>query len=67
MTNGANNSNRLDRIEIALEGLISGLQETKAGLEETRAISNSNSRAIQAIIEQQSVSKNGLEETKAIA
>jgi DNA-binding FrmR family transcriptional regulator len=67
MTNGANNSNRLDRIEIALEGLISGLQETKAGLEETRAIANSNSRAIQAMIEQQSESKNELAETRAIA
>jgi DNA-binding FrmR family transcriptional regulator len=50
-----------------LERLISGLQETKAGLEETRAIANSNSRTIQAMIEQQSESKNELKETRAIA
>lgn len=60
MTNGANNGDRLGRIEMALERLA-------IGLEETRAIANSNSRAIQAMIEQQAESKNELEETKAIA
>jgi hypothetical protein len=65
MTNGANSSDRLDRIEIALERLISGLQETKAGLEETRVIANFNSRAIQAMIEQQVTDRLKREEEKA--
>lgn len=67
MTNGANNSKRLDRIEVALERLIDGLAETKARLEETRAIANSNSRTIRAMIEQQAENRSDLEETKAIA
>ena len=59
MTNN-NNSDRLDRIENALDRLVGGLQETSAnidrlniGLQETKAIANSNSRAIQAMMEQQ--------------
>jgi hypothetical protein len=36
------NSDLLDRIEIVLERIISGLQETKARLEETRAIASKN-------------------------
>lgn len=50
----------LYRIEMALERLAIGLEETKA-------IANSNSRAIQAMIEQQAETTNELEETKAIA
>lgn len=65
MTNGVNNGDRLDRIEMALERLIDGLAETKAGLEETRAIANSNSRAIQAMIEQQATDRLKREEEKA--
>ena len=58
MTNGANNGNRLDRIEIALEKLISGLEATKA-------IASSNSRAIQAMMEQQATERIKREEEKA--
>lgn len=64
MTNGSNSSDRLDRIENALERLIDGLGETKAnidrlniGLEETKALANSNSRTIQAILEQQATDR----------
>ena len=45
MNNGSSN-NRLDRIENILDRLA-------VGLEETKAIANSNSRAIQAMMEQQ--------------
>ena len=63
MTNGSG-SDRLDRIENALERLVGGLENTKTnidrlnvGLEETRAIANSNSRSIQAILEQQATDR----------
>lgn len=49
MTNGSNSS-RLDRIENALDKLIGGLEETKQ-------IVNSNSRAIQAMMEQQTTDR----------
>ena len=58
MTNGASDDNRLDRIEMALERLATGLEETKA-------IANSNSRAIQAMIEQQATDSLKREEEKA--
>ena len=64
MTNGSSSSDRLDRIENALERLIGGLEATRTnidqlnvGLEETRAIANSNSRTIQAILEQQATDR----------
>ncbi len=44
--NNGNSSDRLDRIENILDRLT-------VGLEETKAIANSNSRAIQAMMEQQ--------------
>ncbi|MEL6438834.1 MAG: hypothetical protein AAFQ80_06205 [Cyanobacteria bacterium J06621_8] len=50
MTNGSDSSDRLDRIENALERLV-------GGLEETRALANSNSRSIQAILEQQATDR----------
>lgn len=63
MTNGSA-GDRLDRIENALERLIGGLENTKTnidrlnvGLEETRALANSNSRTIQAILEQQATDR----------
>ena len=58
MTNNNGNSNRLDRIENALDRLIDGLTETKA-------IANSNSRAIQAMMEQQATERLKHEETMA--
>lgn len=59
MTIGANNSgDRLDRIENALDRLVGGLEETKA-------IANSNSRAIQAMMEQQATDRLKREEEKA--
>ena len=59
MTNG-NNSSRLDRIENALDRLIGGLEETKA-------ITNSNSRAIQATSANLDKLSTELQETKQIA
>ena len=51
MTNGSSgSSDRLDRIENALDRLIGGLEETKQ-------IANSNSRAIQAMMEQQATDR----------
>lgn len=64
MTNGSNSGDRLNRIENALERFIGGLEATRTnieqfnvGLEETRAIVNSNSRTIQAILEQQATDR----------
>ncbi|MDJ0534872.1 MAG: hypothetical protein QNJ70_20725 [Xenococcaceae cyanobacterium MO_207.B15] len=62
--NNGNNNSRLDRIEKTLDRLLLGLGETKAnidnvnkGLQETRAIANSNSRAIEAMIEQRATDR----------
>lgn len=59
MTNrNENNSDRLNRIENILDRLAIGLEETKA-------IANSNSRAIQAMMEQQATDRLKREEEKA--
>ena len=59
MTNtNRNNRDRLDRIENILDRLAIGLEETKA-------IVNSNSRAIQAMMEQQATDRLKREEEKA--
>jgi hypothetical protein len=52
-SNNANNSDRLDRVENILENVAIKLDRFEIGLEETKAITNSNSRAIQAMLEQQ--------------
>ena len=57
MNNGSSN-NRLDRIENILDRLA-------VGLEETKAIANSNSRAIQAMMEQQATDRLRHEERMA--
>ncbi len=57
MNNGSSN-NRLDRIENILDRLA-------VGLEETKAIANSNSRAIQAMMEQQATERLRHEERMA--
>ena len=57
MNNGSSN-NRLDRIENILDRLT-------VGLEETKAIANSNSRAIQAMMEQQATERLRHEERMA--
>jgi hypothetical protein len=58
MTNSnGNNSDRLDRIENILDRLAIGLEETKA-------ITNSNSRAVQAMMEQQATDRLKREEEK---
>ena len=56
--NNENSSNRLDRIENILDRLA-------VGLEETKAIANSNSRAIQAMMEQQATDRLRHEERMA--
>ena len=56
--NNGNSSNRLDRIENILDRLTIGLEETKA-------IANSNSRAIQAMMEQQATERLRHEERMA--
>ncbi|MEO1339758.1 MAG: phage tail protein [Cyanobacteria bacterium J06635_13] len=53
-----NNSDRLGRIENILDRLA-------VGLEETKAITNSNSRAVQAMMEQQATDRLKREEEKA--
>ncbi len=57
MNNGSSN-NRLDRIENILDRLT-------VGLEETKAIANSHSRAIQAMMEQQATERLRHEERMA--
>ena len=57
-SSNGNNSDRLNRIENILDRLAIGLEETKA-------ITNSNSRAIQAIMEQQATDRLKREEEKA--
>lgn len=52
-----NNSDRLERIENILDRLAIGLEETKA-------ITNSNSRAVQAMMEQQATDRLKREEEK---
>jgi hypothetical protein len=51
---------RLDRIEAILDRLAIGIEETKA-------LANSNAKTIQAILENQGTSRLNLEETKALA
>ncbi len=59
MTGGnSNSSDRLNRIENALDRLIGGLEQTKQ-------IANSNSRAIQAMMEQQATDRLKHEEAMA--
>ena len=55
----ASRRHRLDRIENILDRLA-------VGLEETKAITNSNSRTIQAIMEQQATDRLKREEEKAL-
>jgi chromosome segregation ATPase len=40
---------RLDRLEALAESILTGLQETRQGLQETKDIVNSNARAIEAL------------------
>ncbi|MFM2315225.1 MAG: hypothetical protein RLZZ04_4501 [Cyanobacteriota bacterium] len=56
-SSNGNNGDRLDRIENILDRLATGLEETKA-------ITNSNSRAIQAMMEQQATDRLTREEEK---
>jgi hypothetical protein len=56
-SSNGNNSDRLDRIENILDRLATGLEETKA-------ITNSNSRAVQAMMEQQATDRLKREEEK---
>ena len=57
-SSNGNNSDRLDRIENILDRLA-------VGLEDTKAIANSNSRTIQGILEQQATDRLKREEEKA--
>lgn len=47
-----NDPSRLDRLEALAETILAGLQETRNGLAETRAITNSNAKSIQALSDQ---------------
>ena len=58
-SSNGNGSDRLGRIENILDRLA-------VGLEETRAITNSNSRTLQAIMEQQATDRLKREEEKAL-
>lgn len=60
-----NSSNRLDRLEALAEKILEDLQETREGLQETKAIANSNARAIQAMMEQQATDRLKHEERMA--
>jgi uncharacterized coiled-coil protein SlyX len=44
-----NVESRLDRLEALAADIITGLQETQKGLQETRAIANSNAKSIEAL------------------
>ncbi|MEL6910899.1 MAG: hypothetical protein AAFO85_11925, partial [Cyanobacteria bacterium J06598_4] len=57
-SSNGNNSDRLGRIENILDRLA-------VGLEETKAITNSNSRAVQAMMEQQATDRLKRSEEKA--
>jgi ABC-type transporter Mla subunit MlaD len=68
----ASRRHRLDRVENILDNFATGLDRLGTrldrlaiGLEETKAIANSNSRAIQAIMEQQATEMLKREEEKA--
>lgn len=70
-SSNGNNSDRLDRIENILDSFATGLDRLgtrldrlATGLEETKAITNSNSRAVQAMMEQQATDRLKREEEK---
>lgn len=44
-----NEQGRLDRLEALAADILAGLKETREGLQETRAIANSNAKSIQAL------------------
>lgn len=57
MTNGNNSRDRLDRIEAILEVTSANIDRLSTEWQETKAIVNSNSRAIQAMMEQQATDR----------
>lgn len=44
-----NEESRLDRLEALAEDILEGLRETREGLQETRAITNSNAKSLEAL------------------
>ena len=56
MTNN-NSENRLDRIERAIESNTRNIAETRAAIAETKKIVESNSRAIQGMLEQRATDR----------
>jgi hypothetical protein len=60
-----NSDSRLDRLEALAEKILEDLRETREGLQETRAIANSNARTIQALMEQQTTERLKHEQTMA--
>ena len=65
MTNGQNNRDRLDRIEAIVEATSANIDRLSQELQETKQIANSNSRAIQAMLEQQATEQLKHEEAMA--